>query len=314
MGTMPGLPFTLRQLEIFEHLCDSRSFRSTSEHLGISQAAVSNQIKVLEDQIGVRLLTRASGKRPQLTPEGEAFLADLAPFHDAAKALAWHRRKGPVEKKEPPRPLRLLISLQLLDSFVRPALGEFLRDHPDVQLVIETEAAFGGPRQALSRGNYDIGLFSERADNPVDDRFKAMSRVICGVFGHEAFLKGHDAPLSAKDIEALPFILPPTGSFHESEVLLMLAQQGISPQNILGRTQYFDVMVVMCETGAAVAVTLQSLVKPELRNTVRLLRRLGDWRLTLYNKPNPSPQQTAVTDFLLTSVLENPAYPEFRTD
>ena len=308
---MPGLPFTLRQLEIFENLCQSRSFRRTSENLGISQAAVSNQMKALEDQIGLSLLSRISGKQPQLTPEGAAFLSDLGPFRDAANALASHRRVGPLQKTLQPTQLRVLIGVQLLDDFVRPVLGTFLKDHPEIQLLIDTEAAFGGPRHALARGNFDIGLFSERADNPLGENYSCIANIVCGVFGHEHFLEGHEGPFSAKEISSLPLVLPPAGSFHESEILLMLAQQGIFPSNILGRTQYYDVMLTMCETGAAIGVSLQPLLKPEQRKTVKMLHQLGDWRLTLYRKPVASPQMEAAVEFLTASVLNNPAYPDF---
>jgi len=309
---MSGLPFTLRQLEVFERLCASRSFRSASEELGISQAAVSNQIKALEEQMGLRLFTRDSGKRPGLTPEGAAFLADLAPFREAANALGSHRRQGPPEEEPDHCDLKVLVGLQLLDDFIRPALGGFVRDHSEIQLHIDTDPAFDSPRQALARGGYDIGLFSEQADNPLGENLAGLSRVICGVFGHRKFLEGREGPLSPAELEDIPFVLPSAGSFHESEVLKMLAAHGIRPGKILGRTQYYDVMLAMCETGTAVGVSLLSLVKPEQRNNVRMLHRLSDWRLTLYRNPaSPQPQAEAAVRFLTTSVVDNPAYPAF---
>ena len=69
---MPNLPFTLRQLEVFATLCATRSFRRSAETLGISQASVSNQIKSLEDQMGLALFTRQPGQRPPRSPSGAA--------------------------------------------------------------------------------------------------------------------------------------------------------------------------------------------------------------------------------------------------
>ena len=70
-------------------------------------------------------------------------------------------------------------------------------------------------------------------------------------------------------------------------------------------------MLTMCETGAAIGVSLQPLLKPEQRKTVKMLHQLGDWRLTLYRKPVASPQMEAAVEFLTASVLNNPAYPDF---
>ena len=89
---MPSLPFTLRQLEVFDSLSSTRSFRRSAEVLGISQASVSNQIKTLEEQLGFELFDRKPGRRPVLRPEGHAFMDDLRDFNRAAEMLASHRR------------------------------------------------------------------------------------------------------------------------------------------------------------------------------------------------------------------------------
>ena len=85
---MANFPFTLRQLEVFSSLCATRSFRRSAEMLGISQASVSNQMKALEDQLGITLFARRPGQRPTLTPEGMAFLDDLRAFRGNVEAHA----------------------------------------------------------------------------------------------------------------------------------------------------------------------------------------------------------------------------------
>ena len=112
---MASLPFTLRQLELFASLCATRSFRRSAESLGISQASVSNQIKALEQQLGIALFTRRPGQRPTVTSEGMAFLEDLTAFQAAGEALAAHRRKGAAGASEPAH-FRVLIGQGMLDS------------------------------------------------------------------------------------------------------------------------------------------------------------------------------------------------------
>lgn len=64
---------TLRGLEVFEALAASGSVAQTAEATGLSQPAVSQQIRNLETALGTTLLDH--GKRPmQLTPAGRSFL------------------------------------------------------------------------------------------------------------------------------------------------------------------------------------------------------------------------------------------------
>ena len=65
---------TLRGLEVFEALAATGSVARASETTGLSQPAVSQQMRNLEAALGVDLVDH--GKRPmQLTPAGRSFLA-----------------------------------------------------------------------------------------------------------------------------------------------------------------------------------------------------------------------------------------------
>ncbi len=119
--------------------------------------------------------------------------------------------------------------------------------------------------------------------------------------------------MTAEELNDLPFVMPPAGSFHENEMLVMLAVHGIRPSNIIGRTQYFDVMSEMFEAGTCVGVTIEPLLKPEQREATVMLHRLDDWRITLYRNPKPRHAQHAIVEqFLTSAILDDPAYPLFR--
>ncbi len=305
---MPGLPFTLRQLEIFELLCKLRSFRLVGDELRISQASVSNQLKALENQLGTRLLSREPGKRPLLTKEGAAFLADLGDFWRAAEQLATHRRAG---NTPPPAELRLrvMIGNYILKDCVRPKLDGFVEAHPSIHLDFVSPTISDLPGQVVERDHYDLALFQEQLARPLGPGMRELARIRCGVFGHRSFLKGKNRLLTTEEISALPFVLPPAGTPYENLVLSLLAQAGIKPQTVAGRTQYFDVMSAMFERGNCVGATLEPILRNEHRN-VALLYPLEDWRLVYYRNPQRNePQLQAVEDFLISSVLDDPSYP-----
>ena len=57
-------------MRLFVQVVEEQSFTVVARKLGISQPAVSNQMRAFEDKLGIKLLYR-KGKGFALTPEGE---------------------------------------------------------------------------------------------------------------------------------------------------------------------------------------------------------------------------------------------------
>lgn len=62
----------IRQLITFSKIIELQSFSKAAQALGYSQSAVTVQIRLLEEELGVRLFDRIA-KRTHLTPKGEEF-------------------------------------------------------------------------------------------------------------------------------------------------------------------------------------------------------------------------------------------------
>ena len=62
----------LRQIKYFQAVVRNNSFSEAAEECHISQSAVSQQIKALENELGFQLLERKN-RRFALTPAGEHF-------------------------------------------------------------------------------------------------------------------------------------------------------------------------------------------------------------------------------------------------
>ena len=62
----------------FLALAQERSFTRTAAKLGVAQSTLSHTIKRLEDQMGIRLLTRTT-RSVALTEAGERLRATMAP-------------------------------------------------------------------------------------------------------------------------------------------------------------------------------------------------------------------------------------------
>ena len=64
----------LKQLKIFRTIVEVGSFTGAGERLGVSQSAISQQVRALEEELGVPLLLRTA-KSLQVTPSGEMLLS-----------------------------------------------------------------------------------------------------------------------------------------------------------------------------------------------------------------------------------------------
>lgn len=125
----------LSVLSAFLTVAEARSFTKAAKQLNISTSGVSHAIRRLEEQIGVRLLTRTT-RSVSPTDAGERLLARLRP------ALADIRGTLTTLSELQTRPVgrvRLLCPRLAAKTVLAPKLGKFARDYPEVLLEITTD-------------------------------------------------------------------------------------------------------------------------------------------------------------------------------
>lgn len=126
MRRLPGLP----GLRVFEAAARHLSFTKAADELGVTPAAVSNQIRQLEDQLGRRLFNRTS-RSMALTPAGETLLDGVA---EALDIIARAVRQITVQQR--PR-LAITTSAAFAAKWLVPRLTRFYQLHPDVDLTVD---------------------------------------------------------------------------------------------------------------------------------------------------------------------------------
>jgi DNA-binding transcriptional LysR family regulator len=116
----------------FEAVARHLSFTQAARELGVSQAATSRQVRLLEDHLGVVLFNRAR-KRVRLTPAGEQLLQAVAMGfgHIASIADALRQaRRG--------RALTVATSLAFSAFWLMPRLPAFHAAYPTLELRLST--------------------------------------------------------------------------------------------------------------------------------------------------------------------------------
>ena len=87
----------LNALRAFEASARLRSFSRAAEELNVTPAAISHQIKGLEEYLGARLFNRAN-RTLMLTQEGQTLLPGIrrgfSAFYDAMEAFGLHDEIG----------------------------------------------------------------------------------------------------------------------------------------------------------------------------------------------------------------------------
>ena len=105
-------------------------FRDATDSLGITESAISHQVRRLEDFLRVALFDR-SGSGVRLTAAGRRYLEEIDPairqIQAATEALLRPGGRTVVRLTMPP---------SLAASWVIPQLGAFERAHPDIELQL----------------------------------------------------------------------------------------------------------------------------------------------------------------------------------
>ena len=121
----------LNALKAFETAARHLSFTKAAEEMYVTQAAISHQIKALEDHLGLKLFMRKN-RSLLLTEEGQSYFLDIKEIflqlHESTEKLLARGAKG-----------SLTVSLQpsFAIQWLVPRLNQFSELHPDIDVRIK---------------------------------------------------------------------------------------------------------------------------------------------------------------------------------
>jgi DNA-binding transcriptional LysR family regulator len=140
----------LHHLELFYYVARHRGITAAAQHIpyGIQQPAISGQMALLEEAIGLKLFER----RPfTLTPAGARLYEFVLPFFSRMGQLVEELR-GEAESH-----LRLAASAAVLTGYIPDLLRSLRHEVPKLRLTLRDVSA-GESAALLQRGEIDLAL------------------------------------------------------------------------------------------------------------------------------------------------------------
>ena len=141
----------LNALRVFQVAAQHLSFTKASEELSLTAAAISQQVKQLEQYLGTTLFVRSNNKLT-LTPAGERYFPRV---REAFRALQ-HATDQLLDQK---LSLRVSVPATFGTKWLVPRLFRFFDRHPDIDVAVQTEAQ-------IDAGRWDIAIDERANEDP----------------------------------------------------------------------------------------------------------------------------------------------------
>jgi LysR family nitrogen assimilation transcriptional regulator len=257
----------IRSLQSFLQVAQARSFSKASAALGVTQPALSRQIRRLEEEVGQSLLHR-DGRGIALTAAGRMFMerarAIVEEVQGARSDLANLRGepRGTVTIGLPPT-----MSQALLPGMVRRIRNAYPRIHLRVM-----QALSGELNEWLLEGRVDAALLAQTAAK--QSRHGEVLAV------EDQYLICPGSAATAKDIElaelaGVDLVLPTSGHGLRTVVEEAARSAGVELTVVL-EIDSLPALVRMAEEGIACTVLPKYVVSAELRAGKVCVRRIVD--------------------------------------
>lgn len=235
------------------------TYAAAAARLGITASAVGQQLKALEQRLGVALFERV-GRRARLTPIGMALIERLGEHLPALDAAI-------EEAAEAHRAVRGDVSLggpwPFCRFWLRPRLPALLERYPELHLNVRFEVSSLLTRRLLG-GELDLAIVGTLPEaqglelRPVaQEGFLAVAS--------PGYLRRHGTPRSARDFASHRFI-----AFDADLAMLApwwraaFGPREPLPAQVVCRVTNLDEMLALAEAGCGITVLPDYLVEPAL--------------------------------------------------
>lgn len=195
----------LSQLRTLIHVAELGSLSKAADRLHIAQPALSRQIRLLEDELGVRLFDR-HGRGMVVTDQGQDVLR-----HALRVMAELEEIRATVADED--APLRGHVSIGMpptvADILSEPLVAAFRETHPDATLRI-VSAYSGYLLDWMHRGEIDAAvLYDPKSARTL--RVQPLLEEVLFLIGPPGSGLSQDSPVDFSDLEGVRLLLPSKG-------------------------------------------------------------------------------------------------------
>jgi len=217
----------LRQLQLLRTVIEAGGYAPAGKLLHVSHSAIHRQIRLLEQELGCRLLAR-SGRSVKPTESGRLLAElNLRLRQAIAEAQCQINELNNLTKGR----LRIGTSSSILVSFLPAVLRRFSNQFPGVHLHLVTGIADDLMEEVLE-GKLDMGILFNPADFP-----RPLPELDWSILYREEFdwAVGESHPLAKRsqialpELTACPLITPPPRSHVRRACDRLFAANGMAP-------------------------------------------------------------------------------------
>ncbi len=288
----------LRQLNYFVHVAKLKSFSRAAAHLNVAQSALSRHMRILESELGVRLLDRhVRGTEP--TAAGRVLLTRailLLRSIDETRQEVINVGQGPAGH------VSLAVPPSVSQIFAAPLIKNCGRELPHVTLKL-SEGWTGDIHEWLLIGHTDLGIiYSSQVDDRV--RFKPiLSENLELIVSAQNSSLIKNSCYTLKEVSAMALVVPPYPHGLRKVIEAAFAEHNLTP-NFTYESQVWSIIKEIIKSGVAQAIFASSEVAAEIRRgrlvsvpivKPSLQRTLG---VAMARDSEPSPPVKAVFDLL----------------
>lgn len=257
-------------LASFAAVAKARSFTKAAAQIGISQSALSQTIRNLEQRLGLRLLTRTT-RSVAPTEAGERLLKTVASrFEEIESALASLSEL----REKPAGTIRITAGEHAAITALQPALRKILPGYPEINIEIVVDY---GLTDIVAEG-YDAGvrLGEQVAKDMVAVRIGPDLRM--AVVGAPSYFKRHPPPKTPQDLavhNCINIRLPTYGGLFPWDLEKNGREVNVRVEGQLVFNN-MELRLASALQGLGLAYMPEDQARPHIANK-RLIRVLEDW-------------------------------------
>ena len=274
------------------------SFTRAAARLGVSQSALSQTVRALEERLALRLLVRTT-RSISPTEAGKQLLRTVAPRFDeieAELALLSERRDKPAGN------IRISAGEHAALTVLQPAIARLLPEYPDIHIEVVVDNGMTDIVAARCDAGVRLGeqVARDMIAMPVGPDFRMA------IVASPAYFARHAPPVTPQDLMAHNCInmrLPTLGGLYAWE----FAKDGQELKVRVEGQMIYNNMAMRLHSaldGLGLACMAEDVVQPYVADG-RLIRVLDDWcptyagyKLYYPSRRHPSPAFTLLLDTL----------------